>query len=122
MDERRRCYSLQCIGRERRGAAKQRNCRDVHGDAVAKRSMDEQRKGVERRSTAMEQLGAVTRQRRSAQIGKERMYQEMTNADRIRQMTDEELAEWIAKHDCKTNLYGHWPKDAILDWLKQEVK
>lgn len=44
-----------------------------------------------------------------------------TNADRIRAMTNEELAEWINKHDCYTNLYGHDSKDAILDWLKQEV-
>lgn len=42
----------------------------------------------------------------------------LTNADRIRAMTDEELAEWINKHDCHTNLYGYDPRDAILDWLK----
>ena len=46
----------------------------------------------------------------------------LTNADRIRAMTDEELAEWINKHDFKTLLHGYDPKDAILDWLKQEVK
>ena len=46
---------------------------------------------------------------------------DMTNPDRIRSMTDEELAEWINKHDCNTNLYGYDPKDAILDWLKEEV-
>lgn len=46
----------------------------------------------------------------------------MTNADRIRSMTNEELAEWISKHDCHTNLYGYDPKEAILDWLKQEVE
>ena len=45
-----------------------------------------------------------------------------TNADRIRAMTDEELAEWINKHDCHTNLYGYDPKEAILVWLKQEVE
>ena len=44
-----------------------------------------------------------------------------TAADRIRAMTDEELAEWITKHDCHTNLYGYAPKDTILCWLKQEV-
>jgi len=44
-----------------------------------------------------------------------------TNADRIRAMSDEELAEWINKHDCHTNLYGYDTKEAILDWLKQEV-
>lgn len=44
------------------------------------------------------------------------------NADCIRAMTDEELAEWIFKHDCHTLLYGYDPKDAVLNWLKQEVK
>lgn len=46
----------------------------------------------------------------------------MTNADRIRAMTDEELAEWIHKHDCHTNLYGYDSREAVLDWLKQEVR
>lgn len=41
-----------------------------------------------------------------------------TNADRIRAMSDEELAEWINKHDCHTNLYGYDPKDAVLNWLQ----
>lgn len=45
-----------------------------------------------------------------------------TNADRIRAMTDEELAEWINKHDCHTNLYGYDHKDAVIDWLKQEAE
>jgi hypothetical protein len=36
-----------------------------------------------------------------------------TNADRIRQMSDEELAEWLEEHCFQ---YG-W-----LDWLKQEVE
>ena len=44
-----------------------------------------------------------------------------TAADRIRAMTDEELAEWITKHDCHTNLYGYAPKEAVLAWLKQEA-
>ena len=44
-----------------------------------------------------------------------------TYADSIRAMTDEELAEWIFKHDCHTLLYGYDPKDAVLNWLKQEV-
>lgn len=53
-----------------------------------------------------------------------------TNADRIRSMTDEELAEWMAKycerktvfcpnfgaHDCQESCEQCW-----LDWLKQEV-
>lgn len=45
-----------------------------------------------------------------------------TNADRIRAMTDEELAGWIIKHDCHTFLYGYDPKDAVFDWLKQEIQ
>lgn len=52
----------------------------------------------------------------------------LTNADRIRSMTDEELAEWLAKyerntvcpnfgaHDCQESCEQCW-----LDWLKQEV-
>lgn len=44
-----------------------------------------------------------------------------TNADRTRSMTDEELAEWIFKHDCHTLLYGYDSKDAVLNWLKQEI-
>lgn len=49
-------------------------------------------------------------------------YRPVTNADRLRTMTDEELAEWINKHDCHTNLYGYDPKEAVLDWLKQEER
>jgi hypothetical protein len=53
----------------------------------------------------------------------------MTNADRIRSMTDEDLAEWLAKHnersavcpnfgahDCQASCRKCW-----LDWLKQEA-
>jgi hypothetical protein len=52
-----------------------------------------------------------------------------TNADRIRAMTDEELAGWLAKHnersavcpnfgarDCQASCRKCW-----LDWLKQEA-
>lgn len=48
-------------------------------------------------------------------------YEKPSNADLIRAMPDEELAEWINQHDCHTNLYGYDPKDAILAWLKQGV-
>lgn len=66
----------------------------------------------------------------------------MTNADKIRAMTDEELAEWIDKHHnqdredwdslgCYHCIYyktHHQPKDCgvcewkdgILGWLKRE--
>ena len=56
-------------------------------------------------------------------------FKSLTNADRIRSMTDEELAEWIEqlespKCPCddwfdrceKWNCNGYW-----LDWLKEEV-
>ena len=55
-------------------------------------------------------------------------FRPMTNADRIRQMTDEELAEFLAKlktecylcpvNDCKR--VGKC-SDSFLGWLKQEV-
>ena len=45
-----------------------------------------------------------------------------TNGDRIRAMTDEELAKWIVKH---TEGWGMPECDLYvqswLDWLKQEV-
>lgn len=49
----------------------------------------------------------------------------MTNADKIRAMTDEELAEWLHEHnfncppvDCRDeDCAGCW-----LDWLEQEVE
>ena len=55
-------------------------------------------------------------------------FQQMTNADRIRAMTDEELAEWIAHP--KQPLYccfefgncGDDCSECILEWLKKEVE
>lgn len=61
-----------------------------------------------------------------------------TNADRIRAMTDEELAEWLAKQEYKKPTFDGWLplcnhvmgakichengcKECWLDWLKQEV-
>ncbi len=41
---------------------------------------------------------------------------EPTNADRIRSMSDEELAEWLEDRTMLP-INGLW-----LDWLKQEVK
>lgn len=47
----------------------------------------------------------------------------MTNADKyFRNATDEEIAKWIHRHDCHINLYGYDHEEAILDWLKQEVR
>jgi len=53
-----------------------------------------------------------------------------TNADSIRAMTDEELAEWLDKHvecmghDCPADKHcgvAESCKQAWLDWLKAEV-
>ena len=49
-----------------------------------------------------------------------------TNADRIRSMTDEELANWITlvmwgEESSVSFLYAETPEE-WLDWLKQEVK
>jgi hypothetical protein len=45
----------------------------------------------------------------------------ISNADRIRAMSDEELADliWIAESDGRA--YGPRGKKAWLDWLKQEA-
>ena len=50
----------------------------------------------------------------------------MTNGDRIRQMTDEELATRLCKeNDCPTcaayDLCDHVKEDGYLKWMKQEV-
>lgn len=45
-----------------------------------------------------------------------------TNADKIRQMSNEELAEWLVSHDMKCFDDGHLSKDGYVDWLKQEVE
>ena len=44
-----------------------------------------------------------------------------TNADHIRGMTDEELAEWVWSAECAGRAYGPRGKQAWLDWLKQEA-
>ena len=61
-----------------------------------------------------------------------RIGSDMTNADRIRSMTDDELSSWINDHaDCNSRCEA-W-KDgcmnsdstcmaAWLEWLKEEVK
>ena len=53
----------------------------------------------------------------------------MTNADRIRGMTDEELAEWIKLMVCKYRSCGNcpmsdWcePDKGIAEWLKAPVE
>jgi hypothetical protein len=42
-----------------------------------------------------------------------------TNADRLRAMTDEELAQWIRDQIIDRNI--GIPSEAWLDWLKQEA-
>lgn len=44
----------------------------------------------------------------------------ITNADRIRAMTGEELAEWLSCN-CTGDGYGNSAED-WLDWLKEEAK
>lgn len=46
----------------------------------------------------------------------------MTNADRIRNMTDEELAVWIVNR-TEGNDFDEYEEhiESWLDWLKQEV-
>lgn len=39
-----------------------------------------------------------------------------TNADRIRAMTDEELAEWLDNNTYQFPIYKCW-----LEWLRQEA-
>lgn len=44
----------------------------------------------------------------------------MTNADRIRSMSDEELADWLADHPLVSEYDENNPQHkAWLDWLKQ---
>lgn len=45
----------------------------------------------------------------------------LTNADRIRSMTDEELADWVWGIETAGRAYGPRGEKAWLDWLKQEV-
>ena len=48
----------------------------------------------------------------------------VTNADRIRAMTDEEFATWLSRHLVVMTEYEEHPKRTKrwLDWLKQEVE
>ena len=46
----------------------------------------------------------------------------MTNADRIRAMSDRELAEFICKHsDCGVCEFGKPFRCLLSDWLKQPI-
>ena len=52
----------------------------------------------------------------------------MTNGEKIRQMSDEELAEFLGLNSscptCPANKICHYDKcrEAFYDWLKQEAK
>ena len=51
----------------------------------------------------------------------------VTNADRIRAMSDEELAEFLRWDICvkirgDNRLCNGWCDECVLDWLKQPVK
>lgn len=45
-----------------------------------------------------------------------------TNADRIRAMSDEELAEWIVNHDDVTERDGRLGKEGVMKWLKSSIE
>lgn len=45
-----------------------------------------------------------------------------TNADRIRAMSDEELAEFLDNNFCHRYCCGEREKQATLDWLRSEVE
>lgn len=46
---------------------------------------------------------------------------EPTNADRIRSMTDEELAEYLYIKTCEDGFPQFTTENDWLDWLRQEV-
>ena len=60
--------------------------------------------------------------------GKPNFIASITNADRIRSMTDEELAEWFSIYCCRNKTYdAHCDefgncKACWLDWLREEVE
>ncbi len=63
--------------------------------------------------------------RRYEQHRKEHPLKPITNADRIRSMTDEELAEYMAYKMCPYKFIrceNGSCKNCLLDWLKQEVE
>jgi hypothetical protein len=50
-------------------------------------------------------------------------YKPITNADRIRAMTDEELANKMSGLESfALTCGGGWPPEKWLDWLKQEAE
>lgn len=53
---------------------------------------------------------------------RERVKKPITNADKIRQMSDDELADWVWSAELAGRAYGPRGKSAWLNWLKQEVE
>lgn len=51
-----------------------------------------------------------------------------TNADRIRSMSDEELADWLLSQGCKAHITDEWCKKqrncraCWLEWLREEYE
>ena len=59
----------------------------------------------------------------TAQYGQGVQKSIITNADRIRAMSDEELAKKISGIESfAITCGGGWPPEKWFDWLKQEVK
>lgn len=53
-------------------------------------------------------------------------FQKQNNADRIRAMTDEELADWLyewagSSINCDSDCVGTTCRECWLEWLKQEA-
>ena len=59
----------------------------------------------------------------TAQYGQGVKYVAVTNADRIRAMSDEELAKKMSGLESfALTCGGGWPPEKWLEWLKQEVQ
>ena len=54
--------------------------------------------------------------------GVSKKYTKPTRADKIRSMSDEELADWVWGAETAGRAYGPRGKKAWLDWLKQEAQ
>ena len=48
-------------------------------------------------------------------------YKPITNADKLRAMSDEELADWVWGAETAGRAYGPRGKKAWLDWLREEA-
>ena len=64
--------------------------------------------------------GCLKKDRQKARREKERLAKAKTNADRVRCMTDEELAEKFNELETSGRAYGPWGKEHWLSWLKAD--